>query len=124
MQFIPDERAKKTKDVADHGSNHDKCDRSERIEWLNEVNRLNHVRPENEIDDRLRPPDRNQERPEQVPAADQRADYQPNFVRTSHICHVDRMRLVGRFPVPRWARKSLGDCPKTRLKVRLNCVSD
>lgn len=89
MQFIPDERAKKTKDVADHGSDHDECDRSERIEWLNEVNRLNHVRPENEIDDRLRPPDRNEERPEQVPAADQRGDYQPNPVRISHTYSSD-----------------------------------
>jgi len=83
VQSVPDNRAHEAENVSDHPRNHDKCDRSERIEWLNEVNRLNHVRPENEIDDWLRPPDRNQERPEQVPAADQRADYQPNFVRIS-----------------------------------------
>jgi hypothetical protein len=33
------------------------ADCSHRIEWFKEINRLDHVRPENEIQDRLRPAD-------------------------------------------------------------------
>jgi hypothetical protein len=55
MQFIPDHCADEAKDVSNHSGDHNKDNRSRRIEWFNEVNRLNHVRPENEIDDRLRP---------------------------------------------------------------------
>jgi len=73
MQAIPDHRAQKTKDVSDDGSDQDERNRSHWIEWFNEVNRFDHVRPENEIDDRLRPSDCDQERPEQVPASDQHA---------------------------------------------------
>jgi hypothetical protein len=61
MQFIPDHRAEKTEDVSDHSSKHDEGNRSYRIEWFNEVNRFDHVRPENEIDDWLRPAEQNQQ---------------------------------------------------------------
>jgi len=54
MQSVPNHRADKTKDVSDHGRDHDKGNRSHWIEWFNEVNLVNHVRPENEIEDRLR----------------------------------------------------------------------
>jgi hypothetical protein len=59
MQFIPDNRDEKTKDVSDRSRDHDERNRSHRIEWFNDVNRLDHVRPENEIDDRLGPADYN-----------------------------------------------------------------
>jgi hypothetical protein len=42
---------KKTKHVSEHGRERDGGDRSHWIEWFNEVDRLDHVRPENEIDD-------------------------------------------------------------------------
>lgn len=59
MQSIPDNRAEKTKDVSDYSSDQDEGNRSHWIEWFNEVNLLNHVRPKNEIDDWLRPADSN-----------------------------------------------------------------
>jgi len=55
MQSVPNNRTEKTKDVSDHGRDHDERNRSHRIEWFNEVNRLDHMCPENEIEDRLRP---------------------------------------------------------------------
>jgi hypothetical protein len=58
-ESIPDDRAKKTEAVFDYSRDHDKGNRSHWIEWFNEIDRLDHVRPENEIDDRLRPPDSN-----------------------------------------------------------------
>jgi hypothetical protein len=59
MQSVPNHRAQKAKDVSDYGRDHDKSNRSHWIEWFNEVDRLDHVRPENEIDDWLRPADSN-----------------------------------------------------------------
>ena len=53
MQLAPDDRANRTQEVSDHRSKHDEGNRSQCIEWFNRVNRLDHVRPESEIDDRL-----------------------------------------------------------------------
>ena len=86
MQTIPDDRAEKPKDISDHSSDHDKGNRSNGIEWFNEVNRLDHVRPENEIDDRLRPAEENKKRPNHMPGADQRANHQSNLIGISHSC--------------------------------------
>jgi len=55
MQPIPDDRAEKTKKVPNHASNRDERGGSEQIERFDEVNRLDHVCPENEIADRLGP---------------------------------------------------------------------
>jgi hypothetical protein len=63
MQSIPDDRAGKTEDVSGHGRDHDERNRRQRIEQLDDVNRLDHVRPENEINDRLCPAGENQQRP-------------------------------------------------------------
>jgi hypothetical protein len=57
MQSIPDHRAEKTKDVAHRTRDHDERNGSDQIKWFDEINRPDHVRPENEIDDRLRPAD-------------------------------------------------------------------
>jgi hypothetical protein len=59
MQAVPDYRADKTENVSDSGRDYDQRNRCQRIKWFNEVNRLDHVRPENEIKDRLRPADEN-----------------------------------------------------------------
>jgi hypothetical protein len=69
MQFIPDHCAEEAEHVSDHSCDHDQRNRSHRIEWFDEVNRLDHVRPENEIEDGLRPAEQNEKRPEQVPSA-------------------------------------------------------
>jgi hypothetical protein len=86
MQSVPKHRAEKTEDVSGHSSDHDKGNRSNGIEWFNEVNRLDHVRPENEIEDRLRPAEENKKRPNQMPATDQGANHQPNLIGISHGC--------------------------------------
>jgi hypothetical protein len=43
MQFVPNHRANKNIDVADHSRNHDEYYRDRPIEWLSEVNRLDPV---------------------------------------------------------------------------------
>jgi hypothetical protein len=70
MQSVPNHRADKTEDVSDYGRDHDKGNRSHWIEWFNEIDRLDHVRPENEIQDRLRPADKNKKRPNKMSPAD------------------------------------------------------
>ena len=70
MQPVPDDGAYEAEDVSDHGRNHDEHNRRHRIEWFDEVNRLDHVRPENEIEDRLRPADENKNRPNHMPTGD------------------------------------------------------
>jgi len=86
MQSIRDDRAEKAKVVADHSSEHDQHSRSQCIELLNEVNRLDRVRPENEIEDRLRPADQNQERSQRMPPTGQCADHQPDLIGISQRC--------------------------------------
>jgi hypothetical protein len=61
VQSVPDDRTEKTKDVSGHSRDYDWGNRGHWIEWFNELNRLDHVRPENEIDDRLRPAEQNQQ---------------------------------------------------------------
>jgi len=57
MQPVPDHRAEKTEDISDDTRDRDERNGRHWIEWLHDVNRLDHVRPENEIENRLRPPD-------------------------------------------------------------------
>ena len=40
MQSVPDEGAYEAEDVSDHSRNHDEHNRRHRIEWFDEVNRL------------------------------------------------------------------------------------
>ena len=82
MQPVPDDGACEAEDVSDHGCNHDEHNRRYRIEWFDEVNRLDHVRPENEVEDRLRPADENKKRPppRQSEATTTFQMYQPNLV--------------------------------------------
>jgi hypothetical protein len=110
MQSVPNHRADKAKDVSDHGRHHDKSNRSHWIKWFNEVNRLDHVRPENEIEDGLRPAKQNENRPNEMPSADQRADHQPNLVGISHRYSLyNYAGLPARLRDDKRARNSLGD---------------
>ena len=85
MQPVPDDGACEAEDVSDHGRNHDEHSHRYRIEWFDEVNRLDHVRPENEIEDRLRPADKNKNRPNHMPTGDYNlAITNPTFVGISH----------------------------------------
>src|SRR5215469_16065151 len=99
MQSIPDRRTKKTKSIADHRGDHDKGNGSHRIEWFHKVNRLDHVCPENEIDDRLRPAGYNKKGPNEMPPADQCADHQSNFIGVRHGCS---LLIYSYFPAPAW----------------------
>ena len=55
MQLVPKNCADKTEDVANDESYRDERDCRERFERFNDINWANHVRPENEIEERLRP---------------------------------------------------------------------
>jgi hypothetical protein len=75
MQPVPDHGAEKTKDISDETRNYDEHNRRLRIEWFDEVHRLDHVRPENEIEDRLRLADENKNRPDHMATGDQYGDH-------------------------------------------------
>ena len=84
MQSIPDQRAEKTKEISNRSSHHNQCTCGYWIELVNEINRLNHVGPENEIEDRLSPADQDKQRPNQMPAAEKRGAYEPNSSGIGH----------------------------------------
>lgn len=75
VQTVPNHCAEKTKDISDHARNRDKRNDRCWIERLDDVYRLDHVRPENEIENRLSPANQNKKRPSDMPAADQRGDH-------------------------------------------------
>jgi hypothetical protein len=74
LQPIPDHRAYATKQISDRSSDQDEHNGSYGIERPNNINRLDHMRPEDEIENRLRPADQHKKCPHGVPAADQRGD--------------------------------------------------
>jgi hypothetical protein len=121
IELIPNNRADETEDVAGRGCHNDESNTGSGIKWLNHINRLDHVRPEDEIDDGLRPTQQHETRPNQMPPSDDGGKDQANFVRISRPFYA--ALLLG-LPVARCWRNSLGDWPKTRLNMRLNCVSD
>jgi hypothetical protein len=84
MQFVPEKCAHQTEGVAHGESDDDERGRRFRVEGFDHINGIDHVGPENEIHQRLRPTKQNKRRPETVPATDQRANYQPNLIRTRH----------------------------------------
>ena len=110
MQSVPDHRAEKTKDISDETRDRDERNGRRWIEWLDEVHRLDHVRPENEIENRLRPADQNKKRPSYMPAADQHGDHQPNVTRIGHT----RCSLLGGL-----TGASAGRNPRAKLARRL-----
>ena len=57
MQPVPDHCTEEAKDITDDTRDRDERDGRRWIEWFDEVHRLDHVRPENEIENRLRPVD-------------------------------------------------------------------
>ena len=59
MQPVADGCACEAEDVSDHGRSHDERNRRHRIAWFEEVHRLDYVRPENQIENRLRAADEN-----------------------------------------------------------------
>jgi hypothetical protein len=75
MQPVPDHCAEKTKDITDDARYGDERNGRHWIKWLDEVHRLDHVRPENEIENRLCPTNQNQKRSSYMPTADQHGDH-------------------------------------------------
>jgi hypothetical protein len=110
VQSVPGHCAEKTKDISDDTRDRDERNSRRWIEWLDEVHRLDHVRPENEIENPLRPADQNKKRPSDMPAADQHGDHQPNLIRIGH-CSLFGIRRIylGRLPEDTRARNSVGD---------------
>ena len=108
-ESIPDDRTKKTEAVFDYSRDYDEDNRSHRIKRFDDVNRLGHVRPKNEIDDRLRPAKQNETRPNEIPPADQCADHQPNLVGLATSLRCNYAVLPARLRDDECARNSLGD---------------
>ena len=104
-----DHRDEKTKDISDDTRDRDERNGRRWIEWLDDLHRLDHVRPENEIENRLLPADEDKERPNHMPAADQRADHQPNLTGTRHCWLFEIKALPARLPEETRPRNSVGD---------------
>jgi hypothetical protein len=84
MELIPNNRADETKEVSSDRRQNNKSNGSDGIEWFNDIDRLDHVRPENEVDNRLGKTDQDENCPKQMPASDDGGKDQANFVRISH----------------------------------------
>jgi hypothetical protein len=100
MQFVPNDPADKAEDVSSERRDNNERKRCQRIERLDDINRLDHVRPENEINQRLRPVKQNQEHPEQMPSADQRANYEAYFIWVGHknkLARVSAVHVLAKF---------------------------
>src|SRR4030095_3165620 len=55
MELIPNNRADETKEISNDRRQNNKSKSSDGVERFDDIDRLDHVRPEDEIDDRLRP---------------------------------------------------------------------
>ena len=84
MDPIPNNSARVSENVSDKCCDADERNRRQRIERFDDIDRTNHVGPENEVDDPLCPAEQNEDRPNQMPSADQRADDESDLVGTNH----------------------------------------
>lgn len=73
MHPIPNLREDKAEDIARDTGHDDERHRRGEIKRLHDVRQVDHVHPEHEIDDCLRPPERDEDCPDKVLAADKRA---------------------------------------------------
>lgn len=70
MKFVPNDAAQVTEDIPTARREHEERDRRDRIKRGHSKVRANHVRPENEIEDRLRGVGQDEMQPDEVHAAD------------------------------------------------------
>jgi hypothetical protein len=77
---VPNDAEDEAHGVTDAGSNDDKKQRGANIECPNNIHRFYEVQPEYEINQRLRPTNRHQERPQKVPPAQKRPKHQSCLV--------------------------------------------
>jgi hypothetical protein len=85
MKFVPQTSTNISKNVArDAGKDEESAGgygikRSDDIDWPD------HVRPENEIEQRLRPTRSNKRHPDDMPSPDERCDEETDFVWINHV---------------------------------------
>ena len=70
MKSVPKTSAEIPKNVAREQGNNEKRDCGHGIEWPDDINRPNHMRPENEIEQRLGPAQDDKNYPEEMPSTD------------------------------------------------------
>ena len=70
MKSVPQTSTEIPKNVARDEGDNEKRDCGYGIKWSDDINRANHMRPENEIDQWLRPAQNHQHYPEEMPSTD------------------------------------------------------
>ena len=81
VNSVPHRRQDIADGVADDGGENDDRRRSARIERPRDDRHLEHVRPKREINERLRPPQDNEQRPHDMPPTDNNRTHEPGFFR-------------------------------------------
>jgi len=106
MHTVPNNRAEETERISERGSDDDESNGGRYVEWFHDVNRLNHMCPKNEVEDRLCPMHQHEHHPNHMPAANQRANDYPNLVWIGHFQRAEGERTI--FPF-KSSRNSVGD---------------
>src|SRR5262245_58061433 len=102
MQPVPDHRAEKTKDITDDARDRDERNGCPWIERFDEADRLGHVRPENEIENRVTP--------KQRPTADSaRRSLTRTYSDWPLLVVRNQRNLPARLPEDTRVRNSVGD---------------
>ena len=84
MDPVPNNRAGVANDIAGYRCQDEERDRGNGIERFDHIDWLNHVRPENKIDQGLRPAGGDQSNPQDVPSANECRGGETGFVWINH----------------------------------------
>ena len=86
MERVPDKGQEPADREACQSGQQDQYHRRRRLEGANDILQVDHVHPQHEIDERLAPADGDQNRPDQVPAAqEQRPTARPALLQSTWL---------------------------------------
>ena len=80
MHPVPQQRKNAPNRITDRRRHNDEPNRSAQAECFDDIDRFDEVQPEDEIDERLRPPGRDNNRPQKVISAEQSAEHKTCFI--------------------------------------------
>lgn len=93
MNPIPQTSTDESKNVAQEEGYDEQCAGGDNIERSDDVDGLYHMRPKDEVQERLRPAGRDQPCPNQMPSTDEYPDHETDFVWIDHMLVLGAMIL-------------------------------
>jgi hypothetical protein len=87
MHPVPQQRKNAPNRITDRRRHNDEPNRSAQAECFDDIDRFDEVQPEDEIDERLRPPGRDNNRPQKVISAEQSAEHETRCIGADFACH-------------------------------------